>query len=328
MNMGSTYAALSVLDAAINRTKSLLWPFKLGLWLRIAVISFFVGGTGAGFNFHAGGSSPGGVPGVNILGVGNSLLSNVVFNYLLIVAAILIFVLAMWLLGAIFQFVFVDCLRTGEVSLRRYFGPRTGKGFSLFLFQLGLGLIIFLIIAVPVALLILAGGGFASGVPSLAVIPGFLLLFAAILLIALFMGLIMLFTIDFVVPIMIRDDCGVIDGWHTCWGIIRTEWKQALVYAITKFLLGIATGIIMLIVVIIAALVIAIPFVIIGILAAGAGGSVPINITLLVLFFVVMLPVGLLISVPFVTFLRYYSLEVLAAIAPAYDLLPAASPAE
>jgi hypothetical protein len=51
MNMGSTYAALSVLDAAINRTKSLLWPFNLGVWLRLAVISFFVGGSGGGFNF-------------------------------------------------------------------------------------------------------------------------------------------------------------------------------------------------------------------------------------------------------------------------------------
>jgi len=325
--MGSTYAALSVLDAAINRTKSLLWPFNLGVWLRIAVISFFVGGMGGGFNLPGGGSSPGGVPGGNIPGMGDTLLSNLGI-ILLIVAAILIFVLVMWLLGAIFQFVFVDCLRTGEVSLRRYFGPRTGKGFSLFLFELGLGLIIFLIIAVPVGLLILAAGGFTSGATSLAVIPGFLLLFAAILLMALVVGLIMLFTIDFVVPIMIRDDCGVIDGWRTCWGIIRTEWKQALVYAITKFLLGLAVGIIMLIAVIIAALVIAIPFVIIGILAVAAGGPVPFYIAFAVLFFVVMLPVALLISVPFVTFLRYYSLEVLAAIAPAYDLLPAVSPAE
>ena len=39
MNMASNYAAFSVLDATINRTKSLLWPFNLGVWLRLAVIS-------------------------------------------------------------------------------------------------------------------------------------------------------------------------------------------------------------------------------------------------------------------------------------------------
>ncbi len=326
MNMGSTYAALSVLDAAINRTKSLLWPFNLGVWLRIAVISFFVGSSGGGFNFP-GSYSSSNAPGGGMPGMGDALMSNLGI-ILLIIAVILIFVLVMWLIGAIFQFVFVDCLRTGEVSLRRYFGPRAGQGFRLFLFELGLGLIIFLLIAIPVVLLIISAGGFVSRIASLAVVPFILVLIAAIFLLALLIGLVMLFTIDFVVPIMVRDDCGVIDGWRTCWGIIRTEWKQALVYAVAKFLLGIATGIIMLIAVIIAALAIAIPFVIIGILAAAAGGPVPVYIALLVLFFVVMLPVGLLISVPFVTFLRYYSLEVLAAIAPAYDLLPAAGPQE
>jgi len=324
--MGSTYAALSVLDAAINRTKSMLWPFNLGVWLRLAVISFFIGGSGGGFNFP-GSYSSSDLPGGEIPGMGDAFLSNIGI-ILLIIAAILIFVLVMWLLGAIFQFVFVDCLRTGEVSLRRYFGSRTGKGFSLFLFQAGLGLIILMIVAIPVVLLIITAGGFESRIASLAVVPFILIFIAGIFLLALVIGLIMLFTIDFVVPIMIRDDCGVIDGWRTCWGIIRAEWKQALVYAIAKFLLGIAVSIIMLIAVIIAALAVAIPFVIIGILAAAAGGPLPVYIALAVLFFLVMLPVGLLISVPFVTFLRYYSLEVLAAIAPAYDLLPTVSQAE
>jgi hypothetical protein len=324
--MASTYAALSVLDAVINRTKSLLWPFNLGVWLRIAVISFFIGGSGGGFNFP-GNYSTSDVPGGGMPGMGDTFLSNLGI-ILLIIAIIFAVVLVLWLIGAIFQFVFVDCLRTGEVYLRRYFGPRTGKGFRLFLFQAGVALCLFLIIAIPVALLVITAGGFESGIASLAVVPFILAFIVLIFLLALLIGLIMLFTIDFVVPIMIRDDCGVIDGWRSCWQIIRTEWKQALVYAIVKFLLGIAVGILMLLAVIIAALAVAIPFVIIGILVAAAGGSVPVYIALVVLFILVLLPVGLLISVPFVTFLRYYSLEVLAAIAPEYTLLPAVTPAE
>ena len=324
--MASNYAAFSVLDATINRTKSLLWPFNLGVWLRLAVISFFIGGTGGGFNVPSGGPSYN-VPGGEIPGLGEALLSNLGI-ILLIIALFFVFLVVIWLIGAIFQFVFVDCLRTGEVSLGRYFRPRTGKGIRLFLFQLGLGLIIFLIVAVPVALLIITAGGFESRIASLAVVPFMLIFIAGIFLLALLVGLIMLFTIDFVVPIMIRDDCGVIDGWRSCWRVIRSEWKQALVYAIAKFLLGIAVAILMLVAVVIAALALAIPFVIIGILVAAAGGSVPVYIALLVLFFVIMLPVALLISVPFITFLRYYSLEVLAAIAPEYALLPGVSPAE
>lgn len=326
MNMTSSYAALSVLDAAINRTKSLLWPFNLGIWLRLAVISFFVGGSGGGFNFP-GSYSTSDVPGGGVPGMGDAFFGNLGI-ILLIIALIFVFVLVIWLIGAIFQFVFVDCLRTGEVSLRRYFGPRTGKGFRLFLFQAGVGLCLFLLIAIPVALLIITAGGLESRIASLAFVPFILVFIAAIFVLALLIGLIMLFSIDFVVPIMIRDDCGVIDGWRTCWGIIRAEWGQALVYAVAKFLLGLAVGIIMLLAVIIAALVVAIPFVIVGIITAAAGGSVPVYITLLVLFILVLLPVGLLISVPFVTFLRYYSLEVLGAIAPAYNLLPAVGTAE
>jgi hypothetical protein len=326
MNMVSKYAAFSVLDAAINRTKSLLWPFSLGVWLRLAVISFFIGGAGGGFNAPSGGPSYN-VPGGEIPGLENAILSNLGI-ILLVIALFLIFLVVVWLIGAIFQFVFVDCLRTGDVSLGRYFRPRTGKGIRLFLFQLGLGLIVFLIVAVPILLLIITVGGFESNIASLAVIPFLMVFIGGILLLALAVGLIMLFTIDFVVPIMIRDDCGLIDGWRSCWQIIRSEWKQALVYAIVKFLLGIAVAILMLIAIIIAALALAIPFVIVGILVAAAGGFAPAYIALLVLFILFLIPVSLLISVPFVTFLRYYSLEVLAAIAPGYDLLPRMSPAE
>ncbi|MDG6257598.1 MAG: hypothetical protein QCH35_08375 [Methanomicrobiaceae archaeon] len=321
--MASTYAAFSVLDAAIDRTKALLWPVDPGVWLRLAVIAFFVGGTG--FNIPSGPSYsfsgdefagigpadigiPGGVPGFLVL-----LLA-------LIFAVAIVF----WMIGAIFQFVFVDSLRTGEVAIRRYFGPRAGKGFRLFLFEAGLAVLILLVVAVPIALFIFTAGGFASNIGALVIVPFFLLFISAVFVLAILLGLIMLFTIDFVVPIMIRDDCGVIDGWRSAWRIIRTEWKQALVYAVVKFLLGIAVGILMIIAVVVAAIILAIPFVIVGFLIAVAGGSVPIYIVLVALFVLFLIVAALFISVPFVTFLRYYSLEVLAAIAPEYTLLPGA----
>ncbi|MFC7138233.1 hypothetical protein ACFQRB_20690 [Halobaculum litoreum] len=38
------------LDDAYRATKALLWPIDRSLWLKLAVVAFFVGGPGAGFN--------------------------------------------------------------------------------------------------------------------------------------------------------------------------------------------------------------------------------------------------------------------------------------
>ncbi|HDR73619.1 MAG TPA: hypothetical protein ENN85_06880 [Methanoculleus sp.] len=323
--MASTYAAFSALDAAIDRTKSLLWPFDLGVWLRLAVIAFFVGGTG--FNVPSGPSYS--VSGDEFAGIGPAdigIPGGVPGFLLLLIVVIVAVAIVFWVLGAIFQFVFVDSLRTGEVGIRRYVGPRAGKGFRLFLFEAGLALLILLFVVIPFALIFFTTGGLDVRFGALMLIPIVLLFIAAVFVLAILLGLIMLFTIDFVVPIMIRDDCGVIDGWRSAWRIIRSEWKQALVYAIVKFLLGIAVGILMIIAVVIAAIILAIPFGIVGVLIAAAGGSVPVYIVLVALFVLFLIVAALFISVPFVTFLRYYSLEVLAAIAPEYTLLPGAGP--
>ncbi|KUK61352.1 MAG: hypothetical protein XD82_1154, partial [Methanoculleus marisnigri] len=72
------------------------------------------------------------------------------------------------------------------------------------------------------------------------------------------------------------------------------------------------------ILVILALVVIAIPFILIGIVLLAA---VQANYVLL-LVLLIAIPVALLIAVPFVTFFRYYGLLVLEGLAPEYRLLP------
>jgi hypothetical protein len=317
--MSSDYFAFGALDPAIQRTKELLWPFNLGVWLRLAVISLLVGGGVGGFN-----------PGTSYtmdqppFGMGEMPFSfpteafpMVPFLIIGLIIAIAIVALIFMYLSSVFQFVFVDCLSSGNISLSRTFGERTGKGLRLLLFNVG-------VVAIAIAVIIaIAIGLFAGGGPSN--IAAVLVFIPVILVLALIMGIILLFTIDFVVPVMVRDDCGVLEGWGRVYAFTTANLLQSFLYIVAKFILSIVAGIVMLILILISWAVIAIPFVAIGLaLYAAFGIGVMIVLVLLVPFLIIAIPVALVISVPFNTFFRYYSLLVLARFSPEHDLLPAA----
>lgn len=312
--MAEDMYAFNRLDGAFQRTKSLLWPIRWGVWLRLALIALFVGGgvsfpNTSGYDFNEGDLSPGVVeslPGI----------ATIVVALILIVLAI---ALVWWIVGTVMQFVFVDMLRTGDIHIRPFFGERLGKGLRLFLFQAGLTLI--LVFAMIAFILMLVGlGGSSGGGAGVA----FILLFIPFVLVtALLFGIIFLLTHDFVVPIMIHEDCGVIEGWRRLFGMISENVWQTVVYIVTRFVLGLVAGIVQAVLVILAMLIIAIPFVLIGIvLLAALQANIVLLLALLIPYLIIAVPVALLIAVPFVTFFRYYGLLVLEGLAPGYHLLP------
>ena len=314
--MAEDMYAFNRLDGAFQRTKSLLWPIRWGVWLRLALIALFVGGgvsfpNTSGYNFNEGDLPPGvmeSLPGI----------ATIVVALILIVLAI---ALVWWIVGTVMQFVFVDMLRTGDIHIRPFFGERLGKGLRLFLFQAGLTLI--LVFAMIAFILMLVGLGGSSG-GGAGVGVAFILLFIPFVLVtALLFGIIFLLTHDFVVPIMIHEDCGVIEGWRRLFRIISENVWQAVVYVVTRFVLGLDAGIVQAVLVILALLIIAIPFVLIGIvLLAALQANIVLLLALLIPYLVIAVPVALLIAVPFVTFFRYYGLLVLEGLAPEYHLLP------
>ncbi|MCT8337912.1 hypothetical protein FKB36_10570 [Methanoculleus sp. Afa-1] len=314
--MAEDMYAFNRLDGAFQRTKSLLWPIRWGVWLRLALIALFVGGgvsfpNTSGYDFNEGDLSPGVVeslPGI----------ATIVVALILIVLAI---ALVWWIVGTVMQFVFVDMLRTGDIHIRPFFGERLGKGLRLFLFQAGLTLI--LVFAMIAFILMLVGLGGSSG-GGAGVGVAFILLFIPFVLVtALLFGIIFLLTHDFVVPIMIHEDCGVIEGWRRLFGMISENVWQTVVYIVTRFVLGLVAGIVQAVLVILAMLIIAIPFVLIGIvLLAALQANIVLLLALLIPYLIIAVPVALLIAVPFVTFFRYYGLLVLEGLAPGYHLLP------
>jgi len=313
------YYALSEIDSAIRRTRDLLWPFQKGVWLRIALISLFIGWGGAGFpqpTWPSGNGSPSGDHPIFFMPDALPDMAGLIIAiFLLIIVLALLFML----IGSIFQFVFVDCIRTRNVKIREYFRPRTEKGGRLFLFQLGIILLLLLLLAALIIPFIILAGGFAF--PA---VVSLLLFIPLLIILAIIVGIIQLITIDFVVPIMIRNDCGVIDGWKEFYGIIRTQWMQGIIYLIVRFLAVIGAGLVMILLTLLALGIVAIPFAVVGFILYAAMPMANISLLLLLLipFLIIAIPIALLISVPFITFFRTYSLAVLGKLSPEYILLP------
>ena len=311
-----TYA-FNRLGGAFQRTKNLLWPPGCGVWLRLAVIALFVGG-GISipniFQYRSGSS--------DFMGGAAGPFPDIALVVVLIVAFVLAVALIWMFIGAVMQFIFVDMLSTGDIHIRRSFREHLGKGARLFLFEIVITAIIFLaVIALALALFGPVGAGTNAGAATLAL----LLVFIPIILIAaLIFGLIFLLTTDFVVPIMIREDCGIIEGWRRLIGAISAGFWQVAIYIIVRFVLGLIAAIGQTILVIIALVIIAIPFVLIGVvlLAALSVANSVLLAVLLIPYLIIAIPVALLIAVPFITFFRYYALLVLEGLIPGYRLLP------
>jgi hypothetical protein len=314
IDMAEEIYAFSRLEETFSRTKNLLWPPRRDVWLRLALIALFVGG-GAGFpNTSRYNVGEGNLP----AGMAGSLpeIAPLIAGLVIVVLAIAL----LWMLvGATMQFVFVDMLSTGDIRIRRFFRERLGKGVRLFLFQFVFMLLLILgVAAVAFMLFGVSGAGPRVGVSFLilAFIP-------IILAVALIVGVVFLLTIDFVVPIMIREDCGVIEGWRRLIGVVSANLWQTVAYIVAKLVLGLVAAIAQAVVVILAMLVIAIPFILIGIVLLTAGlANYVLLLALLIPYLIIAIPVALLIAVPFVTFFRYYGLLVLAGLAPEYRLLP------
>ena len=111
------WSAIDALDDARRATTDLLLPFDAGRWLRLAVIAFFLGSLGSGFqggtNFGGGGGTPGtpggpGGPGDIPGTVGD--FGAFVTIFLLLAGVILLLVVAGVFVGSVLEFVLVEGL--------------------------------------------------------------------------------------------------------------------------------------------------------------------------------------------------------------------------
>lgn len=321
--------AIDDLGDALAATREFLTPPSARRWLVLALIVFFVAGSGTASptGVWNAGTDPDAVdpgPGPDLEPALDALLGWLAENLALVagvLAAVLVLALGFALLGALMEFVFVQSLRTDAVRLRGYAGRYLGKGVRLFGFRLALGIVTLLIVGSVIAVAVLALGGE----------PGLLVPLAALALVAgavlLLVSLVDSFTTEFVVAIMLVHDCGVLGGWRRLWPALVAEWEQYLAYAVAAFVLKLVAGFVVSAAVGLLAVPVAIPFAALGVglfVASGSLGPVVlVGIGALALgFAAVVLVVLAIVLVPVESYLRYYALFVLGDTDADLDPIP------
>lgn len=314
-----SWYAIDTLEDAYEASKEFLFPFDKWTWLKLALIAFFVGsGFGNPTSFtNFGGPTPenGGTqptPEISIAVI------------LFVVAILLVIGLIFGLISSVMQFVLYDSLRNREVKILRYFTRHLWNGVQLLLFQIAVGIAIIAPI-VLVALLLFGVFGPVGLVGLFLLIPVFILLF---ILFALVHG----FTVDFVVPVMMVREEGIITAWRSYWPNLKEDWKQYGVYVLMKLVLSIAVGIIVFLALMAGAILLLLPFAVVAlVIIAAAGGFDPsawgaATLAALVLlgavYLLILLVYSLLVQVPVMTYFRYYALMVLGDSREEFDLIP------
>jgi hypothetical protein len=320
--------AIDALGDALDATRSFLTPFDGGRWLRLAVITFFVlgssGGGSSGASWNVGGEDVR-VDGGGLDSVVLGDLDPVIWLVLAVVALGLLLGLAYVFVGSIMEFVLYESLRTELVSIRDYARTYLGLGVRLFAFRFVLGLIAVGLVVGAIVLFVLSA---LSG--PVAVLASLVVFVPLAFVLGIIAYLVTIFTTEFVVPIMLLEDRGVLSGWRRFWDLFRAEWGEFLIYAVVRVGLNIAAGIVLGILIGIVAVILAIPFGGVGFLfwvgigeptAIGAG-AVAVLAVLALLYALVLGIVAAIVAVPVVTYLRYFALFVLGDVDETLDLIP------
>lgn len=330
--------AIERIDDAVSLTRSLLFPFEFGLWARLAVVVFFLGlGSGGGNVGTSISNAPSTAASAPSTGASVDIPS-IPGEIIALLAGIAVVLFLVWLLfawvGSTMEFVFVEALAERSLSIRRGFGRHKGRGLRLLVFRLAL---LFVVLAVfvglalalffePITTLLEGGDPTISGSE---IVVGIGLLVLAGFVVGIPVVLVHGFTTEFVVPVMLARECGVLAGWKHLWPTITAEWKQYVVYVLIAFGLRIATSIAGGIAVAIVAVVLAIPFVIVGLLF-GLGAIVNGTLTaplvagivgLALVFALLVALVSALVYVPIQSFHRYFALLFVGDVEAEFDVL-------
>jgi hypothetical protein len=329
--------AIKPINTAFQKTRKLLLePFSVWTWIKLMVIVFFVG-TGASSmssvfsniaNYRS--SSRPAYTNSDINQMIHNTLANTGLMVLIILLALafVIIVLILAYLRNVFSFVFIKAVASGDVRVIKPAMENLGRGFRLFIFSVIASLIALIVAAILIGLIALGVlmvmniGAASAGSVIMVMLIALLIIILVLLLIAFFIAATIFigFTYDFVAPMMLNKNMGVVQAWKQLWSSIKSNWQQYGVYVIVRFLVQIAVGILLLIVLLPFTLIFAAIF-IVGLIIAAAVSTTAIWLTVLIGLLLLLLAVVFIIfvmavSMPVSVYFRYYSLDVLKQIDP------------
>ncbi|MEQ8186920.1 MAG: hypothetical protein ABRQ39_03020 [Candidatus Eremiobacterota bacterium] len=224
-------------------------------------------------------------------------------------------------------FVFMESLIQRHVSIMRSFTGNKNKGFSLFLFNIVVGIVFFaltIIIFIPLLLHLWhiinnPKADFAIW----AIIPNFILSFVAFIILAIISMIIYSLTYDFACPISYARDTGIAGSICFLMRLILNYPFQFFIYYVLKIAFAAANAFLSIILFILVLIVLAVVYIPLILIAVGIGIAIVFlfmknavigiiaGIIGGLLIFCIMMAVSYIFLVPFIpihTFFRFYAL--------------------
>ncbi|WP_306057189.1 DUF7544 domain-containing protein [Natronococcus wangiae] len=308
--------AVDDLGDSIDATRNFLTPIRARLWLRLAIVALFIGGFGMGFpSIPTGDIGPAEeqAPDVSPEEIPEDVLAAV---------AVALGVLALlWLIfafiSAVMEFVFIESLRSTDVRVRRHANENVGRGTRLFAFRVFVLLTTLFVAGTPVAAVLFGLGGLEGTSGTFVAAALFAVVVYAV------SAVVNRFTSEFVAPVMLLEDRGIVGAWRRFWSTLGSNWTEYAVYLVLVWIIRAAVGIAVGILVLIGGIVVAIPFALLAfaftllgeIGAVFAAVVVFVGVVAFVLFV-------LLVQVPVVSYFKYYALLLLGDTDAELDLIP------
>jgi hypothetical protein len=336
------FSAVDTISLALEHTKEQLFrPFRLGQWLRLALIGFMTGEISSG-----GGCNPGAFS--DLKKIGNQPNGGEEFlalphldphlaGYVLMLTGISLLVfcalILVWMyVGSVYRFILIESIITRRVSLREGWHRWRAAGRRFFLwrlvYQFAAGIFFTILIGIPLGVAVLLGWFQHPDEHMLPLVLGAIPLIALFLLLLLGAAAVWLLGKDFMAPIMAVENLDFADAWSHLLTMMKKEKGAYAGYIAMKIVLAVAAGILFGIAIFLVILFIALPFGIAGAIAVVAGktagltwtvGTVTLAIVVGTIFFAALMVVSSLLSVPVTVYFPAYSIYFFASRYPKLD---------
>ncbi len=287
--------AFDLINPAIEKTKSLLFPINAKYWFRLGFVSLFTGSNSGG-SFRI--PNFGGLSSRNKEIELSSIKSNLGLTGLLI-GFFGIFALLLNFISSVFNFIFIDALVKKKYSIKQSWEELKSLGFSFFLFRILFGLILILLITIPILLFFLKFGQSENIFTALGPLI-ILLLIPLFLILILLIGIFLSFVHHFSLVDMYKNKIRITRAIKNTFRNINLQKKESLVFILATMVLGIAINILSLIVLFLILLIL-----------------IPIGI-LFYFIFLSNLILGIILSIPILIFLIYF---INVALLPLYSFM-------
>lgn len=295
---------LPLSKAFIRMKKALFQPFNINKWFRIGFTAWLAGFTDCSGN----GSGSGGNSGSQAdwdeffnfpQTASDWLMDNPLWTNLIVVGIVLLVVIitiVIWI-SSRGKFMFVHNVANDSDEISKVWHQYRKQGNSLFFFQFFYGWLAFIaFIGFLVYCFLSAKTLYHGHLPNIAIFWGITQMVLILIAYLITFGFISLFLKDFVVPIMYKNEIGVLKAWSVFMKLFVKNFVTFTVYGLFIFVLGIAVGIG---IVALAILTCCIGLILLAIPYIGAVALLPVTYTF-----------------------RAYSLEFLAQFGEDYNLFP------